>query len=169
MATTKTYRAPAPPRGWRALPWRLPIWFYRLGLGGLLGRRFLLLEHLGRKTGRRRQTVLEVIRYDPKGPVFYVASGFGRRSHWFRNIQAHPQVTVQVGRTRYRAVARVLNPDRAAQVLMAYAWAHPLAFRTLTRLLDIPVPRTMDDFRRLAEAIPVVAFEVRAASEEAGG
>ncbi len=167
MATTKTYRAPAPPRGWRALPWRLPIWLYRLGLGGLLGRRFLLLEHVGRKTGRRRQTVLEVIRYDPEGPVFYVASGFGRRSHWFRNIQAHPQVTVQVGRTRYRAVARVLDPDRAAQVLMAYARAHPGAFRALARLLRMPVPRTPEDFRRLAEALPVVAFEAQS-PEQAG-
>ena len=169
MKATQTIRPPAPPRGWKAIPWRLPIGLYRLGLGGLLGRRFLLLEHIGRKTGRRRQNVLEVIRYDPEGPTFYVASGFGRRSHWFRNIQVHPQVTIQVGRTRYPALARVLDTDRAARVLMDYARAHPLAFRTLTRLLGIPVPRTMDDFRRLAEAIPVVAFEVRAASEEAGG
>ena len=24
---------PDPPRGYKPIPWRLPIWFYRLGLG----------------------------------------------------------------------------------------------------------------------------------------
>jgi len=87
-----------------------------------------LLEHIGRKTGRRRQNVLEVLRYDPEGPTFYVASGFGRRSHWFRNIQVHPQVTIQVGRTRCPARARVLDTDQAARVLMDDARAHPWPF-----------------------------------------
>lgn len=160
MDSSQAIRPPAPPRGWKALPWRMPVWLYRLGLGACLGRRFLLLEHLGRKTGRRRQNVLEVLHYDPEGRVFYVASGFGRRAHWFRNIQAHPQVTVQVGRTRYRALARVLDVAQGARMLMEYAHAHPVAFRVLARLLGIPVPRTLEDFRRLAEAIPVVAFEV---------
>ena len=33
-----------PPRGLARLGWRAPIWFYRLGLGGLLGGRFVLLN-----------------------------------------------------------------------------------------------------------------------------
>ena len=40
----------------RAL-FRAPIWLYRLGLGGLLGGRFLLLTHTGRTSGRPRQVV----------------------------------------------------------------------------------------------------------------
>jgi hypothetical protein len=40
---------------------RAPIWFYRLGLGGLLGHRFVLLTHTGRNSGRPRQVVLEVV------------------------------------------------------------------------------------------------------------
>lgn len=30
-----------PPRGFQRLLWRAPIWLYRLGLGWLLGHRFL--------------------------------------------------------------------------------------------------------------------------------
>ncbi len=154
-------RLPKPPRGWKAIPWRLPIWIYRLGLGGLLGRRFLLLNHIGRKTGKRRQNVLEVIRYDPQGPTFYVASGFGRRAHWFRNIVAHPEVEIQVGWRRYRAVAEVLEPEQAAEILQAYAQKHPIAFRELARLVGIPVPQTPEDFRRLTQAMPIVAFHAQ--------
>ncbi|HEY57505.1 MAG TPA: nitroreductase family deazaflavin-dependent oxidoreductase [Anaerolineae bacterium] len=154
-------RLPNPPRGWKAIPWRLPIWIYRLGLGGLLGRRFLLLHHIGCKTGKRRQNVLEVICYDPHGPTFYVASGFGRRSHWFRNILAHPEVEIQVGWRRYRAVAEVLDPEQAAEILQAYAQKHPIAFRELARLIGILVPQDEEAFRRLAQAMPVVAFRVQ--------
>jgi hypothetical protein len=39
---------------------RAPIALYRVGLGGLLGKRFLLLEHTGRKSGLTRRTALEI-------------------------------------------------------------------------------------------------------------
>lgn len=167
-AAERAPRLPHPPRGWKAIPWRLPIWIYRLGLGGLLGRRFLLLHHIGRKTGRQRQTVLEVIHYEPQGPTFFVASGFGRRSHWFRNILAHPEVTIQVGRRRYRAVAEVLAPEQGAEALQAYAQQHPLASRGLARVLGLPVPRDEADFRRLAQVMPIVAFRAQEAPEAKG-
>ena len=151
-------RPPKPPRGWKAIPWRLPIWLYRLGLGGLLGRRFLLLHHTGRKTGKRRQNVLEVIHYDPHGHTYYVASGFGRKSHWFRNILAHPEVEIQIGRRRYPAHAEVLSLEEGARLLQTYAEKHPIAFHELSRILGIPTPRTPEDFIALAKALPVVAF-----------
>ena len=42
---------------------RLPVYLYRCHCGGLLGHRFLLLIHRGRRTGRRYETVLEVMEY----------------------------------------------------------------------------------------------------------
>lgn len=44
---------------------KLPNLLYRRHLGWLLGHRFLLLAHRGRKTGLIRRTVLEVVYYDP--------------------------------------------------------------------------------------------------------
>ena len=64
--------------------WRLPILFYKAHLGWLLGDRFLLLIHTGRVSGETRQAVLEVIRHDKAEIVYYVASGFGEKSDWFR-------------------------------------------------------------------------------------
>ena len=39
---------------------RMPVWLYRARLGFLFGNRLLMVEHIGRKSGRRRYVVLEV-------------------------------------------------------------------------------------------------------------
>src|SRR5918911_827984 len=44
---------------------RCPVVVYRLGFGWLLGHQFLLLTHVGRRTGRVRETVLKVLHDDP--------------------------------------------------------------------------------------------------------
>lgn len=90
---------------------RAPIWLFRARLGFLMGSRLLMLEHIGRRSGQRRYVVLEVV--DRPGPGRYVvASGFGERSQWFRNIQAKPSVRVFIGRHGPRAAtARTLAAD----------------------------------------------------------
>ena len=40
----------------------------------------MLLEHTGRRSGRRRRTVLEVVEYRKAGPEVIVVNGFGRDS-----------------------------------------------------------------------------------------
>ena len=68
----------------------LSRWLYQLGLGGLLGRRFLCLTHRGRKSGQIRRTVLEVISYDPRTHELRVASAWEGKTDWYRNIQVEP-------------------------------------------------------------------------------
>ena len=79
------------------LIFRLPIYLYRLNLGWLLGYRALLLIHQGRKSGLLRETVLEVIRYDPATKESVVLSGWGEKADWYRNIQVAPAMEVQTG------------------------------------------------------------------------
>jgi F420H(2)-dependent quinone reductase len=69
---------------------RAPVWLYRARLGFLLGSRLLMLEHTGRKTGTRRYAVLEIVQC-PRPGTYVVASGFGTRAHWFRNVRANPR------------------------------------------------------------------------------
>lgn len=56
--------SPQPPHGFKRMLLRAPIWFYRIRLGWILGKQFLLLMHTGRNNGLPRQTVLEVVNYD---------------------------------------------------------------------------------------------------------
>ena len=58
---------------------RAPVYLYRWRLGWLLGHRLLLLTHIGRRTGLRRQTVLEVVEYRKEIPEAVVVNGFGPR------------------------------------------------------------------------------------------
>jgi deazaflavin-dependent oxidoreductase (nitroreductase family) len=127
------------PKGLLAWLFKLPIGFYRIHLGSLLGDRFLLLTHTGRKTGRLHQTVVEVVQHDQDTGTFYVASGWGEKSSWYKNIMAHPQVTIQVGNREYSAMAERVSPEQGAQIILEYAREHPLALRELSRIMHYPL------------------------------
>jgi len=47
------------PKGALRYFFRLPVYLYRWHFGRLLGTRFLLLTHIGRSTGLRRQLFLK--------------------------------------------------------------------------------------------------------------
>jgi deazaflavin-dependent oxidoreductase (nitroreductase family) len=152
----------SPPRGLARLAFRLPIWLYRLGLGWLLGDRLLMLTHIGRKSGRPRQAVIEVVRYDPASDTYIIASGFGAQVDWFRNIQKNPNVLMQSGARRLEAVAEQLALEAAADELHSYAHRHPRAFRTITkRLLGQELDGSAAACQRLAADVPLVALRPR--------
>src|SRR5574340_196725 len=91
----------------KGLRWalRLPVPLYHAGLGWLLGHRFLMLTHTGRKSGRKYETVIEVVKHDRQTGTHYAVSGWGERADWFRNIQQDPNVVIHVGGGRQAALA----------------------------------------------------------------
>ena len=154
--------AQPPPRGLARFLMRAPIWLYRLGLGWLLGKRFLLLTHTGRKTGRPRQNVLEVVRHDRPTGVYIVASGWGEKSQWFRNIQKTPEVLIQVGSRRMEATTVRLSPAEGQRELLDYSRRYPFAFRAITRrMLGQAVPATEQECLRLAQWVPLMALRTK--------
>ena len=149
-----------PPQGFRRALLRFPLWFYRLGLGFLLGERFLMLTHTGRKSGRARQTVVEVVRHDTLTDSYVVASGWGEKSNWFRNIMQNPCVSIAVGFRRLQALAVRLSPEGAQHEFSDYARRHPRAFRIIaSRALGHPTGDTEVDSRLLARSIPIVVLQ----------
>ncbi len=152
--TTRT-----PPKGIARWFMRMPIAFYKIGLGGLLGGRFLLLNHVGRKSGLPRQVVLEVVNHDPATDTYTVAAGFGPTSDWFRNLQSSPDVTIQVGRRKMAVTAHFLTQAEGGEVMMDYARRYPKAALGLSKTLGYPVGEgTLEDYRRVGEGIPFVEF-----------
>lgn len=115
---------------------RAPIWIYRARLGALFGGRLLMLEHRGRRSGRRRYVVLEVVDR-PQPGTYVVVSGFGRAAQWYRNIEADPRVRLYLGsRGPTQAEARPLGGEQAAASLRRYAAAHPRAWASLRPVLE---------------------------------
>lgn len=78
-----TERTPGPLVRWLL---RVPARLYDWNAGWLLGQRFLLLTHVGRRTGRRHQTLLEVIGRRPAAGEFLVIAGLGRSANWYRSV-----------------------------------------------------------------------------------
>jgi deazaflavin-dependent oxidoreductase (nitroreductase family) len=152
-----------PPRG--VLRWllRMPIYLYRLRMGRLLGNRFLMLTHIGRKSGQPRQSVLEVVGHHQATGSYIIASGWGEQADWLRNIQKNPNVLVDVRGRRFEATAERLSQEIATHEAREYAGRHPAAFRALAgRMIGRPLTGTAADYRALAEAVPFVALRPRA-------
>ena len=147
------------PRGLSRLAFRLPIGLYRLGLGWLMGTRFVLLTHTGRKSGLPRKTVLEVVRYDQTSSACIVASGFGNGSDWVRNVVRDPQITFTIGRIRRTGLAERLDLETAGRELAEYARHHPLAWQELTRFMGYKLNGTEKDILALGKMIPLYRFQ----------
>jgi deazaflavin-dependent oxidoreductase (nitroreductase family) len=112
---------------------------YRTGLGGLFGHRLLYLVHKGRKSGRRRETVLEVVRYDPRAPEVVVVSGWGERSDWYRNIAAAPAIEIRCGGQHWpKPRHHVLDATDTVRLLQDYRDLHPRAWRRIAPMLGFP-------------------------------
>ncbi|WP_116709373.1 nitroreductase family deazaflavin-dependent oxidoreductase [Actinomycetospora cinnamomea] len=151
--------APARHRLTRALV-RAPILVYRCGLGWIFGRRLVLLTHVGRTTGRPRRVVLEVVGRGPVAGSYVVASGYGRRAQWFRNVVAHPEVTYQVGRRRRDGWAYPLPSDESGRLLAEYAVRRPRTAAALMRMLDRNLDGSSAAYQRLGadaeQGVPLV-------------
>ncbi len=150
--------SPSKPVGLLKLVFRLPGYLYRWHLGWLLGHLCLMITHVGRKTGRRRQTVLEVVHYDPATGECVVMSGYGAQSDWYRNIQAHPAIEVQVGRQRYVPQQRLLSPEETLQVLEEYRREHPWRLRELMHLAGYVYDGSAEGLCAVSQVLRGVAF-----------
>ncbi len=100
----------------------------------------LLLTTRGKKTGQARRTALI---YAKDGDSYVVMASYGgspTHPDWYLNIEADPEVVVQVGDARFRARAARDTPDTRAHLwgLMAAVWPDYDAYATKTRR-EIPV------------------------------
>jgi deazaflavin-dependent oxidoreductase (nitroreductase family) len=93
---------------------------YRLS-GGRIGSHVaglpvLLLTTTGRNTGKRRTVPLSY--FDDGGVPVVIGSKGGAPRHpaWYLNLQAEPEVEVQIGREHRRLRARRASPEEAARL-----------------------------------------------------
>lgn len=132
MSDAEKLRFSQPPRGLRRLLARLPILLFRWNLEWILGKRFLLLYHLGRKSGILRQVVVEVLRHDQG--VWILASGWGEKADWYKNLLKSPKTSIKTGGQVLNVRAEFLDQIQAERELEVYARRHPIASRALLRV-----------------------------------
>ena len=106
----------------------LHLGVYRLS-SGRLGRTFrsvptLFVENIGARSGKRYTTPLMYGRDGDRFIVVASKGGSARNPSWYRNLVAHPDVTVDVEGTRLPVRARVASPTEKPRLwqLMVELW-----------------------------------------------
>jgi len=116
------------------------------GGGAMKGRPLLLLTTTGAKSGQLRTKPMMFI---PDGNrLLVIASNAGAAIHpdWYRNLLAHPEVTVEVGNETFKAIASVTEgPERQ---------------RLWSRVVEL-YPFFADHQAKTTRQIPVIVLERR--------
>lgn len=100
---------------------RFMLLMWRLGLARFIniwpevGGRIMVIQHIGHKTGKVRQTPVNYAEVD--GDI-YCTAGFGSVSHWYRNLLANPEVEIWLPNGRYHAHAQDITDDPNALPLL---------------------------------------------------
>jgi deazaflavin-dependent oxidoreductase (nitroreductase family) len=110
-------------------------------VGGVYeGAPLLLLTTTGKRSGKPRTTPLG---YRREGDRFIVIASFrGAPKHpdWYLNLLAHPQVTVEVGKESFNAIATTLEEPERERLLEQW-------------------PQVAEDQARTSRQIPFVALQ----------
>jgi len=137
---------------------RMPLAFYRVGLGSLLVMQ-MLLATVGRKTGRSHRVVVDILEHDKTKDIYYVSAAFGLRSDWYLNISANPTVHAQVGRRKFTAQATTLPLKEAEDIYVRFVSHRPHYVRIMMRVIGVRIGLSEDEIRSLASYMPVVAIK----------
>ena len=146
---------------------RLPLKAYQHNAGPAVGRTFLAFTHVGRRTGQPHQTVAMVLRYEKATGEAVICAGWGPQTDWYRNLQAHPAVSVQLGGQTFTPVQRFLTDEEAFDVGVQFRREHPYRLRLFCTILGWGDLRDDARVREFVRTHPFVAF--RPAAEAAVG
>lgn len=131
------------------------VLLWRLGLGRwadvwpTVGGRMLVVEHRGRRSGRRYLTPLNCT---PSNRSLYCVAAFGGRADWYRNSMSNPDAIVwrPDGRWCAHAVDASADPariDLVRGVLIDSGFAAPAFGFRPRRMTDDEIATATDDYR----------------------
>ena len=159
-------------RAFRILNRYVMVPLFRLGLGSVIGNPFsgyiMVMETIGNRTGKRRFTP---VNYAIVGGQAYCLAGYGRGSHWLKNLHENPEAVLIMPGRRVRCMACELEKDEArlgiARLILVNAGFAGFYYGYN--------PRTVDQERLKADLmeIPVIEFNcettLQPRSDDPGG
>ncbi len=84
--------------------------------GVFTGKPLVLVHHIGAKSGTERIAPLVPLLDDGRVYIFASKGGADSNPDWYRNLVAHPQITVELGTETYQASARVLEGSERDEI-----------------------------------------------------
>ena len=112
--------------------------------GPFLGRNVLILTTKGAKSGEVRENPLVYTRDGDHYVIVGSKGGAPTHPAWYHNLVKHPDVTIEVGKEKFKVRARVAQGDEHERLYTQHADINP----------------TFHDYRkRTTRKIPVVVLE----------
>jgi deazaflavin-dependent oxidoreductase (nitroreductase family) len=160
---TESTTIPVPPRGWMKFFFKIPVAVARMGFAGwerLIGVEWMLLTTVGRKSGKKRYSMVDVLLHDEKTDTYFIEVGFGKNSDWYRNIQAQPNFEAQVGRRKFKASAEALPCEKTADVMVEFVRKRPAYAKSVMKMVNITFTNE-EELRRMASQWMLLAVHPR--------
>lgn len=92
------------------------VLIYRLTSGKVMGafgaNTILLLDMVGRKTGKKRTTPLMYFRDGNNYVISASAGGADANPAWYYNLKSNPETTIQVKGDKIKVIAQEASPDK---------------------------------------------------------
>ena len=93
--------------------------------GPFVGRDVLILTTTGARSGEHRETPIVYTRDGDKYVIVASKGGAPTHPHWYHNLAAHPEVTVEVGGEKFKAKAHVQEGDEHERLYLNHASENP--------------------------------------------
>jgi len=140
---------------------KVPVWFHKMGFGGwerLVGAQWMLITTTGRKTGKRRDAMVDVMDYDKASDIYYIEAAYGARADWYKNIQRNPIFEAQVGHRKFKARAGALSTEGAGDMLVQFYRNKPAYTRSVMAMAGMKF-KDEDDLRVIGKNLTLLAVK----------
>ncbi len=107
-----------------------------------------------------RQAVLEVVIHEKETNTYYVSASFGAKTQWLQNLQAQPEVSIQVGWRKWDVCAEVLSPEAGGEVFRLFCDGNKFA-PTYAKALGFEVDGSLEDYYDMGTLMIFVALRPR--------
>ena len=140
---------------------KVPVLLHKIGLGGwerLIGAQWMLITTKGRKTGKPRVAMVDVMDYDKATDTYYIEAAYGAHADWYRNIQSNPIFEAQVRRRKFKARAGALSTEGAGDMLVQFYRNKPAYTRSVMAMAGMKF-KDEDDLRVLGKNLMLLAVK----------
>lgn len=140
---------------------KMPLFMHKIGLGGwerLIGAQWMLITTTGRRSGKRREAMVDVMDYDRSTDTYYIEAAYGARADWYKNIKSNPVFEAQVGRKKFKAHAEELTEKDTGELLVQFFRRKPAYTRSVMAMVGMKF-KDEDELRQIGKNLTLLAVK----------